>query len=65
MFSLFVQPFADAERDYRRAQIAAQFRRSPRTVHLRWPVGLISPSRRRRRHIPAGRPAPHHVTSIG
>jgi hypothetical protein len=64
MFSLFVQPFADAERDYRREQIAAQFRRSPRKVHFRLPLGLINPNRRRPRPTPAGRPAPHHVSSI-
>jgi hypothetical protein len=65
MFSLFIQPFADAERAYRREQITSQFRRSPRPFHLKWPVGLIGPNRRRPRHTPVNRPAPHHVTSVG
>lgn len=59
------QLFAMADLDYRRDRIAAEFPRSTRPFHLRWPVGLISPNRRRPRHTPATRPAPHHVTSIG
>jgi hypothetical protein len=61
----FVEPFAEAQRDYRREQITAQFRRSQRPFHPRWPVGLTSPIRRRPRHTQAGRPAPQHATSIG
>jgi hypothetical protein len=61
----FVEPFAKAEREYRREQIAGHFRRSPRPLHLRWPVGPMSPIRRRPRHAQAGRPAPQCVTSIG
>jgi hypothetical protein len=61
---LFVLPLAEAQRDYRREQIAAQFRRSQRPL-LRWPVGLMSPIRRRPRGTRAGRPAPQHVTSLG
>jgi hypothetical protein len=58
----FVEPFAKAEQEYRREQIAAQFRRPQRPFHLRWPVGLTSPTRRRPRHTRAGRPAPQHVS---
>jgi hypothetical protein len=65
MISLYMQPFSDAELDYRRERITADYRRAQRPFHLKWPVGLLSPNRRRPRHTPAARPAPHHATSIG
>lgn len=58
---LFVEPFAKAEQEYRREQIAAQFR----PFHLRWPVGRMTPIWRRPRLAPAGRRPPQAVTSIG
>ncbi len=64
MFSLFVGPFASAEQAYRRDRIIAAYQRSPRRLHLKWPVGLLSPSRHRPRHLPTPKPSPHHATSI-
>jgi hypothetical protein len=64
MISLFVQPFASAEQDYRRERIMAEYNRSPRRLHLKWPVGLLSPSRHRPRHLPSPKPSGHHATSV-
>jgi hypothetical protein len=60
MFSLFVQPFSDAEQAYRREQIMASYHRSPRRLHLKWPAGLLSPARRRPHHVPTLKPSPHN-----
>ena len=50
-----------AEVNYRHERLAAEFARSPRTMHLKWPVGLLSPKRRTKAGHPSGlRPAPHH-----
>jgi hypothetical protein len=56
------QLMAQADLDYRRERIARQFRPSPRPFHLRWPVGLLSPNRRRPQPTPTPRPSPHHLT---
>jgi hypothetical protein len=52
-----------AELDYRRERIVADFPRTSGLFHLKWPVGLLSPQRRRPRYRPAARPSPHHATS--
>jgi hypothetical protein len=52
-----------AELDYRRERIAADFPRSSGRFHLKWPVGLLSPKRRRTRYLPAARPSPHHAAT--
>jgi hypothetical protein len=57
------QLLAMADLDYRRERLAAQFKPSARPFHLRWPVGLLSPNRRRPRQTPVPKPSPHHVTS--
>jgi len=50
-----------ADVNYRHERLAAEFARSPRTMHLKWPVGLLSPKRRTKAGHPSGlRPAPHH-----
>jgi hypothetical protein len=59
------QPLATAELDYRRERLAAQYGRGRRQFHLKWPIGLVNPNRRRPRPLPTNRPAPHHASSIG
>jgi hypothetical protein len=60
------QLMALAEVNYRHERFAAEFARSPRTLHLKWPVGLLSPKRRSKPRHPSGlRPAPHHMKATG
>jgi hypothetical protein len=65
MISLYMEPFSEAELSYRRERIAADYRRTRAPFHLKWPVGLLSPNRRRPRPTSGPRPSPHHATSIG
>jgi hypothetical protein len=54
---------ANAEVNYRRDRLMAVMHEARRPMKLRWPIGLISPRRRRPRFVSEPRPAPHHATS--
>jgi hypothetical protein len=65
MISLYMQPFSEAELAYRRERITADYQNAQRLFHLKWPVGLLSPNRRRPHHPSGPRPSPHHAMSNG
>jgi hypothetical protein len=61
MLGQTTQLMALADVNYRAERLAAEFARSPRKLHLKWPIGLISQKRRAKANHPSGlRPAPHH-----